>query len=107
MQEILLLALISALSPVSIQCTDQEEIEEVEEVGENEEDVGGQDEESAPENMSVVSQNEESTQSAGSETSYSPDDSDFFSNRTETGTKSIFDSNTFEATEGVQSASAA
>ncbi len=98
MQEFLLLALITALSPVSTQCADQEEVEQVEE--EEEEDVGGQDEESAPEDTSVASQNQAPAQSGGSETEKAEDssasdafgfgDEQFNNPKEETGTKSIF-----------------
>ncbi len=117
MQEFLLLALITALSPVSTQCADQEEVEQVEEEEEEEEDVRGQDEASAPEDMRMASQNQAPAQSAASETESIEDSSapnaygfgneEFNNSKEETGTKSIFQPDAFLTTEGVQPSPAA
>jgi hypothetical protein len=96
MQELLLLTLFSVLSPISTSCTDQEESSSAE---------------SAPEETVQQVDNSQAVQSEASQESTaeaSPPANDFdfsgsevSSEHNETGTKSIFDAGTFEATGGV------
>lgn len=96
MQELLLLTLFSVLSPISTSCTDQEESSAAE---------------SAPEETVEQVDNSQAAQSGASQESTaeaSPPANDFdfsgsevSSEHNETGTKSIFDAGTFEATGGV------
>ncbi|MBM3631626.1 MAG: hypothetical protein FJX00_01370 [Alphaproteobacteria bacterium] len=100
MQELLLLTLFSVLSPMSISCTDQEETEQV-----DDQSSGA---ESAPEETVEQGDNSqtaqgETSQEATAEASPPANDFDFSgsevnSTHNETGEKSIFDADTFEAT---------
>jgi len=103
MQELLLLTLFSVLSPISTSCTDQEETEQV--------DNQSSSAKSAPEETVQQVDNSpaaqgEASQESTAEASPPANDFDFSgsevsSEHNETGTKSIFDAGTFEATGGV------
>ena len=122
MQELLLLTLMSVLSPVSTQCTDQGEGEEVVEVedqsgegesGEGESDQeetgdGGIDSQAAPDGASASEKKEDKKKDGivvSNDFDFSGDE--FNNNKEETGTGSIFGPSTFEATEGVKVEAAA
>lgn len=116
MQELLLLTLMSVLSPVSTQCTDQGEGEEVVEVedqsgegesGEGESDQeetgdGGIDSQAAPDGASASEKKEDKKEEIQAPNDFDFSGDEFNNNKEETGTGSIFGPSTFEATEGVK-----
>jgi hypothetical protein len=124
MQELLLLTLMSVLSPVSTQCTDQGEGEEVveaeDESSEGEEETGdegsdsqgendqGSNSQAAPDGASASEKKEDKKKDGivvSNDFDFSGDE--FNNNKEETGTGSIFGPSTFEATEGVKVEAAA
>ena len=118
MQELLLLTLMSVLSPVSTQCTDQGEGEEVVEVedqsGEGEEETGdegsdsqgendqGSNSQAAPDGASASEKKEDKKEEIQAPNDFDFSGDEFNNNKEETGTGSIFGPSTFEATEGVK-----
>ena len=116
MQELLLLTLMSVLSPVSIQCTDQGKGEEVVEAegqsGEGESDQeetgdGGIDSQAAPDGASASEKKEDKKEEIQAPNDFDFSGDEFNDNKEETGTGSIFGPSTFEATEGVKVEAAA
>lgn len=119
MQELLLLTLMSVLSPVSTQCTDQGEGEEVVEAedqsseGESDQEETGDEGSQAEQGGDSASEKKEDKKDGDKKDEIqAPNDFDFSGdefndNKEETGTGSIFDASTFEATEGVKVEAAA